>query len=45
LVAFMGLCIENTLPCMLLAYAFLAELDSPPSIIPPEMVWISQTTS
>jgi hypothetical protein len=39
---FIGLCREYTSsPCMLLAYTFLAEIDSPPPIIPPEMVWIS----
>jgi hypothetical protein len=45
LAAFIGLCRENTSPCMLLAYTFLAELNSPPSTIPPKMVWISRTTS
>jgi hypothetical protein len=45
LAAFMGLCRENISPYMLLAYAFLAKLDSPPPVIPPKMVWISRTTS
>ena len=43
---FMGLCREYTSsPYILLAYAFLAELDSPPPVIPPKMVWIYLTIS
>ena len=45
-VAFIGLCREYTSsPYICLAYAFLAELDSPPPTIPLELVRISLTIS